>query len=468
MISDKRFWSEKITQSIFIFSAVISVSLFFISCVNRDFQEEFKIIISEPSEVRAKSIQISGAIVDVANFKSSFEYGLCWSLNNSPTLSSNSLKCGSENKPVQFSNRLLNLIPNTKYFIRSYASDGNNVFYSDLLNFTTKDITLATIENSKVDSISLNTCIAKFSITNTGYDVDSVLSCGFCWSLTESPTLSNSYNDLGIQTKPAIIRSKIELLQEGATYYIRSYAKNKKGLSYGENVKFRTRSMKPIVEIDSIGSIGFSNVNVYGKIIDLGYSSSFVEAYGSCYSIDNISPSYLNSKVELANKSETGTFMTSVSNLQQNKTYYVNAFAKNAYGLGYSTVKSFKTLGDYLLNVTCNGNFGWNVSPSYSITAPGAMGICWSEGNTYFDQTWGPFNKGTGQLYFFYTRSCANSGAFNVYLIDGTDVTKKGTLAISNTQIYGTILCKINPPSSFCIRVTANGDLAIRSFGLVR
>ena len=60
---------------------------------------------------------------------------------------------------------------------------------------------------------------------------------GFCWSTTTNPTIDDMY----IATVDTF--AVISGLEENTTYYVRSYAKNKKGTSYGRQLEFVTKSI---------------------------------------------------------------------------------------------------------------------------------------------------------------------------------------------------------------------------------
>ena len=66
----------------------------------------------------------------------------------------------------------------------------------------------------------------------------SVTARGVCWSTTANPTMANSKTTDGNGT--GTFTSAITGLTSGTTYYIRSYATNSVGTSYGTQVSFTT------------------------------------------------------------------------------------------------------------------------------------------------------------------------------------------------------------------------------------
>ena len=66
----------------------------------------------------------------------------------------------------------------------------------------------------------------------------SVTARGVCWSITSNPTIDNSKttDGSGIGTFTSVITG----LTSGTTYYVRSYATNSVGTTYGPEISFTT------------------------------------------------------------------------------------------------------------------------------------------------------------------------------------------------------------------------------------
>ena len=67
---------------------------------------------------------------------------------------------------------------------------------------------------------------------------DNVTARGVCWSTSQNPTTSNSHTSNGSGT--GSFSSSITGLSSGTTYYVRAYATNSQGTSYGEQKSFTT------------------------------------------------------------------------------------------------------------------------------------------------------------------------------------------------------------------------------------
>ena len=88
-----------------------------------------------------------------------------------------------------------------------------------------------TIETSAATNTTANTVTIGGVITSDGGA--SITECGVCWSTNPNPTITDSKNKVssGIGTFTSLITNLIP----GKTYYIRAYAINTVGVSYGKS-----------------------------------------------------------------------------------------------------------------------------------------------------------------------------------------------------------------------------------------
>jgi len=109
-----------------------------------------------------------------------------------------------------------------------------------------------TVQTSPVTIITMTSA-------NCGGEVISgtdVISCGVCWSTSQNPTIANSKTMDG--TGVGVFTSYLTGLTANTTYYVRAYATNSKGTSYGNEVSLTTAGFSfTVTDIDG---------NVYGAI----------------------------------------------------------------------------------------------------------------------------------------------------------------------------------------------------------
>ncbi len=89
------------------------------------------------------------------------------------------------------------------------------------------------ISTSGASAIGTATATVEASISNNGDDPITV--SGFCWSSSsQNPTLSDSYNSNGATN--GTFNTSLSGLTSGTTYYIRAYATNALGTTYGNRI----------------------------------------------------------------------------------------------------------------------------------------------------------------------------------------------------------------------------------------
>jgi len=125
-------------------------------------------------------------------------------------------------------------------FISSFSEVGNSDkayglslrCISDASSFTTTP----TITTTAVSDITQTTATSGGNVTSDGGAT--VTARGVCWSLTPSPTITNSFTTDGTGT--GTFTSTISGLATSTTYYVRAYATNSVGTAYGDEITFMT------------------------------------------------------------------------------------------------------------------------------------------------------------------------------------------------------------------------------------
>lgn len=135
--------------------------------------------------------------------------------------------------------------------------------------------------------------------------------------------------------------SSIDLSNENTLYYVRSYAKNGSGISYGKQLSIKTKRSLPVVSNKGIVGLTSYNVNINGSVDDIG--GSIVTELGICIS-DNPNVTKENSVVYFIDPTKVkNDFSLIVNKLQPDKKYFFNVYAINSYGVAYGKEESFTT-----------------------------------------------------------------------------------------------------------------------------
>ena len=125
----------------------------------------------------------------------------------------------------------------------------------------------------------------------------------------------------------------------------------------------------PTVSTLAVGTIRETSAVLGGNIAALG--NDIISERGYYWSTDpSLSSSNLgeNKVVVSGTQNATGNFSNTKSELTAGTTYYFIAYAKNGYGIGYSPVQNFTTLGTYTVTVDTESASKGTVSP-ISVTA---------------------------------------------------------------------------------------------------
>lgn len=268
--------------------------------------------------------------------------GLCWSTSQNPTVSDNHTSDG--NGTGSFTSNLTNLTANTTYYVRAYATNENGTSYGEQKSFTTlQNIELPTVTTADVMDITQTTAVSGGNVTDDGGAA--VTARGVCWSKDPNPTIDNSFISNGNGTGSFTI--EISGLTSATTYYVRAYATNSEGTSYGEQKTFTTLQyiQLPTVTTTIVTNVTSTTATSGGNVTDDGGAT--VTARGVCWST---SPDPTIDDNKTTDGNGTGAFTSQLTNLTHSTTYYIRAYATNSEGTSYGEQKYFSTLSDGMIN----------------------------------------------------------------------------------------------------------------------
>lgn len=170
--------------------------------------------------------------------------GVCWSTSANPTIASAHTSDGTGTG--SFSSSISGLTANTNYYVRAYATNSAGTAYGNQINFTTsQNITLPTVTTTAASSITQNSAISGGNASNDGGAA--VTARGVCWSNSQYPTTADNHTNDGTGT--GSFTSAIAGLTAATTYYVRAYAANSVGTSYGNQISFSTYDGTVIMEV---------------------------------------------------------------------------------------------------------------------------------------------------------------------------------------------------------------------------
>lgn len=285
---------------------------------------------SEVENVGTTTASCGGNVTDDGGAEVT-ERGICWGTNHGPVATGSHATSGSG--LGVFACNMNNLAANTTYYVRAYAKNVKGVAYGEEKSFTTLD--KPTVSTGSVNSITTTSATGSGNVTSDGGS--NVTERGICWSTHHEPTISGTHIAAGEGTGEFTVA--MTNLSANTTYYVRAYATNGFGTSYGDEVEFTTLSISvPGVTTANVTNIGNTTATGGGNVISDGGTT--VTERGICWGTSHnptISGSHANSGTG------TGEFMVSMTNLTPNTTYYVRAYAINSQGTAYGEEVNFKT-----------------------------------------------------------------------------------------------------------------------------
>lgn len=315
------------------------------------------------------------------------------------------------------------LVDNQTYYVKGYAIANGEIYYSKEVSFTTAMYAAPTL-HIETDNVSGDSFDAKVKVTS-GTPLP-VSEYGLVYATAAEPTVENATKVVfgeGDGEKTLTI----EGLTDDTAYYVRPYAINKNGISYGEEVVVMTLSKKAMVSTISTSFVTAHRAKVGGEILSLGLLNTPVTEVGICWST-NPSPTVDDSTIQ-STATEVGEFEAlQLFCLNPSTTYYARAYVTNEYGTNYGEEITFTTreaVGNYFTNpLTPTGNYfnGLNMTDSY----PGP------------DEAYSPYQvkayETAKQVVELYKR---NFTAFRYYLLPdeaGNPAFLETTIAYSNSS----------------------------------
>ena len=315
----------------------------------------------------------SGGVISSDGGSAITSRGVCWSINQNPTIADNLTNDGTGSS--SFSSSLTGLIPGAIYYIRAYATNGIGTAYGNTVTTTTTAV-LPVLNTATVTAIAATTATYGGSIPNDGGAA--ITARGVCWSANQNPTTLNTKTTDG--TGSGAFTSYITGLTPGTIYYIRAYATNSVGSVYGPQETITTLAVIPTISTTSVSAFTATTATSGGNILTDGGSA--VAARGVCWST-SMNPTIAASKTSDA--TGIGSFASSITGLTSGTTYYIRAYATNSVGTAYGNQVTINTTvtAPVLTTASVSGLTPSTAACGGNITSDGgsaitARGVCWT------------------------------------------------------------------------------------------
>lgn len=350
--------------------------------------EKPSVTVEGATNLKYNSATLQGTIVSAGSSKIT-KYGFCWSESATPTISDYYSNLGDCSEPKAFEAAASSLKSETKYYYRAYAENSVGISYSEkTLSFTTLGMpSKPGVSTGEVNDITNSSAKVKGTITSLG-NVEKITQYGHVWSTKQGPTIENaSCTRLGEATATCSFVSTLEKLETAQTYYVRAYATNEKGTTYGEETSFITAKSDPRLQTAEVVDITHNSAVCGGTITFTG-GHDFTEV-GVCYGKSSM-PTASGTKVK--GELKDGAFSCKITDLAKETKYYARAYVKTDDGkLFYGEDKAFQTTKEMKLpevtKVTVTDISIEAATFESKITSNGngtitECGFCWSDVTT--------------------------------------------------------------------------------------
>lgn len=311
-----------------------SLFLFFILCFSCKKPSDFTsplgiLVLTDSAKLVSSTTVVVGGNVKEEGPSALIERGICFSTTPNPRLQNLVQRSGTGLGTFQI--RLVNLSPNTSYFYRAYAFSLTDTAYGNILEFTTSSFDVSTAD---ANVITANSALLGGAVNSEGGST--LLERGICYSTSPFPTLSNAKLSAG--NGLGSFQVSLQNLLPDTRYFFRAYAYNALDTAFGQQKEFITSPLFPQVQTISLSTPTTSNITCNSRVISAGASP--IIARGVCWA-ETSGPTISSNKT--IDGVGVGDFISFVTGLQQNTTYFIRSYATNSQGTSYGNEMTFTT-----------------------------------------------------------------------------------------------------------------------------
>lgn len=225
-----------------LFSTLVLLVILLTNCKKAKPVRSASVTTAPVTNITANSAESGGTITDAGNLPVS-HVGVCWATHAAPTIA-DSVSSGAFGN-INFTVDVTNLNANTTYYLRAFAENEAGTGYGNEMSFvTSKGVpTVVTADISNNQGLQVQT---GGNVINDGGDT--VTATGVCWSITPQPTIADSHIVNPVPGTGLFTDTITNL--DLTTYYVRAFATNSYGTTYGNEISFTVSATATVSDIE--------------------------------------------------------------------------------------------------------------------------------------------------------------------------------------------------------------------------
>jgi uncharacterized protein (TIGR02145 family) len=227
------------------------------------------------------------------------------------------------------------LAAGTRYYARTYATNSKGTTYNSA-DVVFKTHNLPSVTTTEVTNITGTGASSGGNVTDDG-EVN-VTARGVCWSTTTGPTVALTTKTTNGSGK-GIFSSTITGLSSGTPYFIRAYATNQYGTSYGAEIPF-TAAKAPLATTNPATLIGMTVATLNGTVNANGSSTTVTFEYGLTTSYGTT----ITATPGTVTGSTDANLLANITGLNPGTTYHFRVVAVNSGGQATGNDQTFVTI----------------------------------------------------------------------------------------------------------------------------
>lgn len=339
------------------------------------------------TNITGNTATVSGGVTVVGSQAVS-DYGIVYGTSTTPTLSDSKMSLGALSTPKSFTTDLSGLTQNTDYSFRTYVINSGGTVYGTVATFKTLELKAPTSTTGIASAITTTGFSMDGKITDVG--TASVTEFGHCISATnQMPTVADTKTSMGATAAAKDFKSVFTALIAGTSYFVRSYATNAVGTSYGDKVEVKTLPLvAPTVTTGLASAVLAASATMAGSVKTVGTDN--ITQYGHVWSATNTTPTTADSKTTLGALAIVKDYTSALTGLTSGTTYNVRSYATNSVGTAYGDVVTFKTISAELPTVT---TYSASNILSTSAKIDGQIGKSGTTAVTQYGHVWSTTNQ---------------------------------------------------------------------------